>query len=173
MDWSELLNAEIETTYGVTEKLFDLVDDDDLDWKPGTGSNWMTMGQLLNHIGEACGMAFRGFVTGDWGLPEGQDLADLSPEEMLPPADAMPTIGSVREAREKLGADKQLALAMLAKTTAEGLDKMAAAPWDPTERSLGHRLLQMVDHLKHHKAQLFYYLKLQGMPVNTAHLWGM
>lgn len=173
MDWTELLKAEIESTYGVTEKLLDLVDDGDLDWKPGTGSNWMTTGQLLNHVGEACGMAFRGFVSGDWGLPEGKDLSDLSPEEMLPPAEAMPTIRSVKEAKEKLGADKQLALAVLAKTSAEDLEKIATAPWDPTEMSLGHRLLQMVEHLKHHKAQLFYYLKLQGKPVNTANLWGM
>ena len=38
---------------------------------------------------------------------------------------------------------------------------------------LGHRLLQMVDHLKQHKGQLFYYLKLQGKPVSTTDLWGM
>jgi hypothetical protein len=31
----------------------------------------------------------------------------------------------------------------------------------------------MVGHLAQHKGQLFYYLKLQGKPVNTAHLWGM
>jgi hypothetical protein len=31
----------------------------------------------------------------------------------------------------------------------------------------------MVTHLDVHKSQLFYYLKLQGKPVNTAHLWGM
>ena len=38
---------------------------------------------------------------------------------------------------------------------------------------LGHRLLGMIGHLTQHKAQLFYYLKLQGKPVNTMHLWGM
>jgi hypothetical protein len=37
---------------------------------------------------------------------------------------------------------------------------------------LGQRLLQMVAHLAQHKAQLFYYLKLQGKPVHTGHLWG-
>jgi hypothetical protein len=31
----------------------------------------------------------------------------------------------------------------------------------------------MIDHLKAHKSQLFYDLKLQGKPVNTGHLWGM
>ena len=67
MDWKELLTKEIELTYAVSEGLLDLVDEDSLQWKPGTG----------------------------------------------------------------------------------------------------------VDHLKEHKAQLFYYLKLQGKPVHTGNLWGM
>ncbi|MDE0394080.1 MAG: hypothetical protein OYK82_04805, partial [Gammaproteobacteria bacterium] len=29
----------------------------------------------------------------------------------------------------------------------------------------------MIWHLAQHKGQLFYYLKLQGKPVNTMHLW--
>lgn len=38
---------------------------------------------------------------------------------------------------------------------------------------LGVRLMQTVGHLTQHKSQLFYYLKLQGRPVNTMHLSGM
>ncbi len=175
MNWTDLLTSEIEMTYKVTDSLLDLVDDDALDWKPSSGSNWMTTGQLLKHITEACGAAFRGFVTGDWGwgLPEGTDINDLSPEEMLPPAEALPTIGSVDEAKQALDADKQLALAMLAQTPPEGFEEPTTAPWDASEMELGHRLLQMVEHLKQHKAQLFYYLKIQGKPVNTSQLWGM
>jgi len=30
----------------------------------------------------------------------------------------------------------------------------------------------MVQHLDRHKSQLFYYLKLQGVPMGTADLWG-
>ncbi len=173
MNWTTLLEKEIETAYRTTEKLFDQVSDDRLDWKPPSGSNWMTTGQLLKHITEACGSAFRGFVTGDWGLPDGTDLSDLSPEEMLPPAEAMAAVGGVAEAKQALGEDKRLALGMLAKLTAADLEKPTTAPWDPNEMLLGHRLLQMVEHLKQHKAQLFYYLKLQGKPVNTGDLWGM
>jgi hypothetical protein len=63
---------------------------------------------------------------------------------------------------------------MLASCSEEQLaGKPAPAPWDPTEIVLGHRLLQMIDHLKQHKGQLFYYLKLQGKPVNTGNLWGV
>jgi uncharacterized damage-inducible protein DinB len=80
----------------------------------------------------------------------------------------------VAEAKRLLQRDRQLALDMLAACSEEDLaHKPAPAPWDPTEMVLGRRLLQMVDHLKQHKGQLFYYLKLQGKPVGTGDLWGM
>ena len=174
MNWTELLKSEIEGTYKVTEGLLDLVDDDRLSWKPSTENNWMTTGQLLMHITEACGAAMRGFVTGDWGLPEGIDLSDLSPEEMLPTAEKLPTVGSVAEAKDILAKDKQLALAMLAECDEDKLaNETVSAPWDPTDVILGYRLLQMAEHLSQHKSQLYYYLKLQGKPVHTGHLWGM
>ena len=174
MSWTELLNREIDHTYKVTEGLLELTEDGKLDWKPSAGSNWMTMGQLLMHITTACGMGCRGFVTGDWGLPDGVDMSQLSPEEMLPPAEKLPTLGSVAEAKKLLAEDKKVALDMVSQSGEEDLtNKIDTAPWDPTEMILGHRLLQMVEHLKSHKGQLFYYLKLQGKPVNTGHLWGM
>ena len=173
MNWTELLKSEIEDTYRATDGLLDLVDHDHLDWTPSTGDNWMTTGQLLRHITDACGAAIRGFVTGDWGMPEGVEVSDLSPEEMLPPAEKIPTVGSVAEAKKLLAEDKGVALDMLAQCSEGDLaSKPAPAPWDPTEMVLGYRLLQMVGHLGQHKAQLFYYLKLQGKPVNTGHLWG-
>ena len=175
MNWTELLKNELEAAYRTTEGLLDMVEDDVLDWKPATGDNWMTTGQLLRHIGEGCGMPAKGFVTGDWGmLPEDADMSQMTMEEMLPPASKMPTVSSVAEAKKLLAGDKQLALEMI---DLAGEEKLAAttatAPWDPRELKLGHRVLQMVEHLKLHKAQLFYYLKLQGKPVNTGNLWGM
>jgi uncharacterized damage-inducible protein DinB len=171
MNWTELLKSEIETTYRVTENLIDLVDEDRLDWKPPTGSNWMTTGQLLRHLTDACGAAMRGFVTGDWGMPEEGEVAA---EEMLPTAEKLPTVGSVAETKALLAEDKRLALEMLARCSEERLaGEIATAPWDPSELMLGYRLLQMVGHLDRHKGQLFYYLKLQGKAVHTGHLWGM
>ena len=171
MNWTELLKAEIQSAYTTTDKLLALVDDDALEWKPSTGRNWMTTGQLLRHIAEGCGVAFRAFITGDWGLPEGTDISEMT---QLPPAEKLPTLESVAEARRLLEQDKQLAFQMLASRGDEELARdKAPAPWDPTEMVLGHRLLQMVDHLKQHKGQLFYYLKLQGKPVSTGDLWGM
>jgi len=173
MSWSELLRREIDGSYRVAGGLLDLVDKESLGWKPATGQNWMTTGQLLRHIASACGSGVKGFVPGDWGFPEGDDASEMKPEEMVPPAEKLPAAGSVAEARQELAADHDLALEMLGRCAEEDLaEKIATAPWDPTEMVLGHRLLQMVEHLKAHKAQLFYYLKLQGKDVNTGHLWG-
>ena len=174
MNWTELLKKEIEQAYQVTERLTDLVVDKELNWKPSTGTNWMTMGQLLMHITGSCGACCRGFVTGDWGMPEGMDAGNMSPGDMLPPAEKLPFVRSVAEAKRLLAEDKKVALEMLTKSGERDLvDRRVKAPWDPTDKMLGSCLLEMVGHLNLHKAQLFYYLKLQGKPVNTGHLWGM
>ncbi len=174
MNWTQLLKSEVETTYATTAKLLDKVDPNGLEWKPAGGSNWMTVGQLLKHITQACGAACKGFVCGDWGLPEGMSMEDIPPEEMLPPAEKMPAVASVEEARKDLAEDRILALAMIDRAGEEALaNQDVAAPWAPDRRCpLGQHLLQMVQHLDRHKSQLFYYLKLQGQAVDTADLWG-
>jgi uncharacterized damage-inducible protein DinB len=174
MNWTQLLKNEIESTYATTARLLDRVDPDSLDWKPDSGSNWMTVRQLLKHIGNACGSGCKGFVTSDWGLPPGVKLEDLAAEEMLPPAEKLPGVESVEEARKLLMEDKILALQMIDQAGENDLaHRVVAAPWAPgVEFALGRHLLQMIHHLDQHKGQLFYYLKLQGKSVNTTDLWG-
>jgi len=177
MTWTDLVTASMNETYKVTDNLMAMLSDDELDWKPATGSNWMTNGQLLSHLTNACGLCCQGFVTGDWGMPEGMDVSDIPPEEMLPPAEKLPSVESVAAARRLLTADMELGLRMLADAGEDRLEnEMLAAPWDGPEcgdRRLGEHLLGMVNHLASHKSQLFYYLKLQGKDVNTMHLWGV
>lgn len=174
MNFKETIAGAIEYNYGVARALMNEVEEGTLGWKPETGENWMTTAQLLHHITNACGASIKGFVTGDWGLPEGVDMSELPPDQMLPPAEALPAVGSVAEAQDLLQQDKALAHEMLNSVTEEQLaTQIATAPWDPMELPLGQRMLQMVDHLKQHKGQLFYYLKLQGKPMNTGNLWGM
>ena len=175
MNWKQLLNDELEYLYGVTDGLIAKVDDESLDWKPATGENWMTTGQLLMHLAWGNGPGFKGFVTGDWGLPEGVSFEDMDPDAMLPPAEAMPTVDSVAQAREKLAADKALAFEVLEGLSEEDLaTRELAAPWNPGETfALGRHLLHSIRHTLQHKGQLFYYLKLQGKSVDTSDLWGM
>lgn len=175
MNWKALLRDELEYLYRVTDDLFEMVDDAALEWKPETGENWMTTGQLLKHIADGNGPGFRGFVTGDWGMPDGMSLEDMAPEDMLPSADKMPAVASVAEARELLARDRGLAFEVLDGISEEDLrDREMAAPWHPGETfALGRHLLHSIRHTLQHKGQLFYYLKLQGKPVHTQHLWGM
>jgi hypothetical protein len=129
----------------------DSVDPDNLHWKPASGGNWMTAGQILKHIANACGAGCRGFVTGDWGPPECTKVEDPPPE--------LPTTESFAE-------DKAIALQMINQAGENDLaNKEAATPWAPgVESPLGRHLLQMVQHLDRHKPRLFYYWKLQGQP---------
>lgn len=174
MNWTELLKTELETAYGTTGLLLDKVDSNRLDWKPPTGCNWMTVGQLIKHISEACGAGCKGFVSGDWGLPPGMQMEDLPPEEQLPPAEKLPAVESVDEAKKLLAKDRALAVQMIDEAGEQELAaKQVAAPWAPgVTMLLGRQLLRMIQHLDRHKSQLFYYLKMQGAPVSTIDLWG-
>jgi uncharacterized damage-inducible protein DinB len=175
MNWTELLTSNTQLTYRVTEGLLDMVDDETLDWKPATGDNWMTTGQLLQHLTTACGFCFRGFLTGDWTPPEGYETPEPGEGETMPPAEKLPTAESVARVKELLAADKKLALATIEEAGEERLaGQRVKAPWETEEeRLLGEQFLLMIHHLAQHKGQLFYYLKLQGKPVDTSHLWGM
>jgi uncharacterized damage-inducible protein DinB len=133
----------------------------------------MSVGQLLHHCSEGCGAALRGFVTGDWGLPEGQSFEDLPPDQQLPPAEAMPRVDSVEQALARLAQDRQAAYEALDQAGERRLlTDVSAAPWGGPPLTLFQHLLHMIGHLDVHKGQLFYYLKLQGRDVNTTHLWG-
>jgi hypothetical protein len=175
MNWTQVITSDMEATYAVTDKLMSMLKDEELGWKPATGANWMTAGQLLMHLTTACGMCCKGFVTGDWGLPDGASFDDMPHEDMMPKADKLPTVDSVAQAREALAEDKKTALAMVAQAGEDEMNsKMLSAPWDQgKDRVLGKHMLEMVNHLAIHKAQLFYYLKLMDRPVDTMTLWGM
>jgi uncharacterized damage-inducible protein DinB len=174
MSLLEILRQEAEGTYAVTEKLFRRVEPASLSWKPATGENWMTVGQLLMHCTNSCGMAFKGMLTGDWGMPEGVKMEDLKPEEMLPPAEKLPTVESVEQAIQLLHADRELTLKLLAEADERRLlTECFPAPWGGPPVTLLQHLWHMVGHLEQHKGQLFYYLKLMGQKVGTADLYWM
>ena len=167
MNWTELITNKINEVYGSTLGLARLVTDKDLAWKPASGANWMTTGQLLEHLTNAGGTCVKGFVTGDWGMAEGEEMK-------LPTAAELPAAKSVADAVKRIEADKQLGLDMVKKAGEKDLaGKQVTAPWDPRPEPLGKQCLDMITgHLTNHKAQLFYYLKLMGKPVNTMNLYG-
>lgn len=174
MNFRTLITNLVNSNFHATESVFNLVTDDMLNWKPSKTGNWWTTAQLVKHTSESCGAAFKGFVTGDWGMPEGVDITKMSVEEMLPPAEQGEAVKSMQEAKELLTKDKQLAFDILEQCSDVDLNtKETPAPWDPRPSMLGERLIEMCSHLESHKVQLFYYLKLNGKQVGTPHLYGM
>lgn len=174
MALTQMLLAEAETTYAIAERLFRRFGDGELSWRPATGRDWMTVGQLLMHCASfGCGKAVRGFVEGDWGLPEGTVIGDLAAQTHVPPAAALPSVMSVEQALDLLASDRALALRCIAEAgEADLLERRVVAPWGGAEASLFEQLLHMIAHLAQHKGQLFYYLKLMGKDVTTVDLWG-
>jgi uncharacterized damage-inducible protein DinB len=172
--FKQILIEEAEATYTITEKLFHRVADNELSWKPITGKNWMTVGQLLMHCANfGCGKAIQGFVKGDWGLAEGAEPEDLDAMQHVPPAATLPSVESVGQALELLANDRSLALRCIGEVEeAELLAKRFTAPWGGSEMSLFQHLSLMIAHLAQHKGQLFYYLKLMEKDLTTSDLWG-
>jgi uncharacterized damage-inducible protein DinB len=178
MNWTELLKSEANVAYDATFGLIDFLEESDLSWKPASGENWMTVGQLLKHIADACGYCCRAFVTGQWGQPA-QEVSEaarveMSDEATLPLAENMPAVENIAQAKSLLQADREIALAAIEEAGEEALAmRRTSAPWNPDSQViLGQRLFSMIAHLLQHKGQLFYYLKLMGRDVNTVHLWG-
>jgi hypothetical protein len=171
----DILLDETEKVYKITENLFYLVSNNELQWTPPTGKNWMTVGQLMMHCASfGCGKAVQGFVKGDWGLPEGTKMEDLDSEEHVPSQTALPAVESVEEAKELLEEDRKLTIRCISDVNeAELLTRLLIAPWGGQELTLFQHLLQMIAHLTQHKGQLFYYLKLMGKNVDTKDLWGV
>lgn len=173
MKLTDLLKQEVHGMYHAAEGVFKLAEGTDLNWRPATGKNWMSTGQAMHHCTNACGMCVKGFVTGDWGLPEGVSYENMPEDVAMPAAEKMPTVKSVAEAVELLRKDKAVALAMIDQAGEENLlTKVSSAPWGGPPMTLFQHIQHMIGHLGTHKAQVFYYLKLQGKDVNTMHLYG-
>lgn len=155
-----------EQAYKATAGLMKLIPADKINWKPSQTNNWMTVGQLICHLSDSTGSAMESFVTGQW--------PPMPPDMALPTAEQMPTVSSVAEGLKKLEDDRRIMAKVLAALPeADFRGRMVTAPWNPTPMPLWTQLLLMVEHQITHKVMLFAYLKMLGVPVNTAHMYGM
>lgn len=170
MTLTQVLLDETEATYAVAERLVRRVADHELSWKPSEGHDWMSMGQLLMHLGSfSCGKAVQGFVKGEWPT----EAHGENPDAHVPPPAALPTVLSVQEALELLTEDRRVTLSCIAAAgEANLLARRITAPWGGRELTLFQQLLEMLKHLAQHKGQLFYYIKLMGKTVDSRDLWG-
>lgn len=143
------------------ETLIGMVPADKLDWKPASG--FMSMGQVIYHLSEGLGGGFEMLLNGDWPSQEEME-AGLKLENM-------PSCG-VEEALNRLEKDKKaLSSALERVSEADFTNRVVAVPWGWKAKVevLG---VNFLGHFNNHKMQLFTYLKLLGLPVNTGTLYG-
>ena len=140
-------------SYRPVENMLKMVPADKLDWKPG--DNFMTVGELISHLCEGIGGELKMLVTGNWPMHQ---------------AGQMPKCNQL-EGLAKLEKDKAVLRELIAGISEEDFaSRQAATPWGAsgTIEKMG---FDFREHFTNHKMQLFTYLKLLGLPVNTQTLY--
>ena len=148
--------------YRPTEKLIGMVPEDKLNWRPGP--TFMSAGQVICHLSDGLGGGFEMMLSGKW--PSMEEMEVGMKLENLPSC-------SPQEALDKLEKDKKILRQVLDGMSEEDFtNKVLSVPWGwkaKTERMA----MSFLEHFTNHKMQLFTYLKLLGLPVNTETLYGM
>jgi uncharacterized damage-inducible protein DinB len=142
------------------ESLVKMVPSDKLDWKPA--SDFMSIGQLIRHLCEGgIGDALRKTIRGEWPKPE--EMEESMKHEL-------PACG-IEEAIAKLDEDRKALRETLDEVSEEDFaNRIVSVPWG-WEAKIEQVALRFLEHFFHHKMQLFTYLKLLGLPVNTTTLY--
>ena len=143
------------------EKLIAMVPADKLDWKPGP--TFMSLGQVLCHLSDGLGGGLESVVSGKWPSTEEME-AGMKLENM-------PSCG-VQEALSKLEKDKAILRATLDGISEDDFtNRVVSVPWG-WKAKFEIMSFGFLGHFNNHKMQLFTYLKLLGLPVNTESLYG-
>lgn len=146
--------------YRPTAKLISLTPASKLDWKPAPG-NYMNLGQLLHHL-STCPGAFVAAVNN--AFPPAQAFQKFIQED-LQNTKTPETAG-----REVSRGWEEAKAALTGVSPADFQGRMVSVPWGPP-MPLWRTCLAMAEHWGNHKYQLFFYLKLLGLPVNTMTLY--
>ena len=147
--------------YRPAAALIRMVPADKLEWRPGP--KFMSLGQVICHLGDGMGSELRCLFTGQWPHTLEQMMELMKLENI--------TSCSVEEALSRLEKDKTVLREFLDSLSEEDFThKVVSAPW-----GMGGKMERMaiafLEHFTNHKMQLFTYLKLLGFPVDTATLY--
>ena len=146
--------------YKPAETMMRMAPADKLDWKPAP--NFMSLGQLLHHLSEGVGSGLRMLVQNSWPSME-ETEGGMKPE-------SLPSCG-VEEALRRLEEDKTVLREVLDGVSDKDFaEKIVSVPWG-WQSKMERMALDFREHFIHHKMQLFTYLKLLGLPVNTETLY--
>lgn len=141
----EDLTEHLERYRAVTLQVLDLVDDDELGWRPAPDR--YSLGQQLLHIAQTEDLYGHGLFEGDWNY----DRARF-PERI-------PDGAGLRVLYERVRAFTRQRLAGL---DAAALGAFVMIPGSPLEHTLRSWLWFVLEHEIHHKGQIWGYLRDMG-----------
>jgi len=159
MTKNEFYDVVVEA-YRPAAKLVSMVPADKLSWKPGP--TFMNLGQVICHLSLGLGGGMELLLSGKWP-PMEQMEAEMKLEN-LPSC-------TVQEALEKLEKDKgALRAALEGISEGDFANRIVSVPWG-MKGKIERMAVSFLEHFTNHKMQLFTYLKLLGLPVNTDTLY--
>jgi hypothetical protein len=85
--------------YRPVETLIRMIPREKLDWRPGP--KFMSLGQLIQHLGDGVGLVLRCVITGDWPFKGEEEMLEQMKLENLPSC-------GVEEGLKKLEEDKSV-----------------------------------------------------------------
>jgi uncharacterized damage-inducible protein DinB len=140
---------------------------DRLDWRPNP--SFLRLSAVLHHVSGAVGSELRNVANEAWEYrAEGAEQSTG-----LPPADAFPTVKSCDEALARIDADWRLFVDLFGRVGETTFnEQVCRIPWIPHGTTLKEFLLLSTEHLSNHRMQLFMYLRLLGVKVDTTNLYG-
>lgn len=138
------------------ERLLGLLPEDRLDWRPR--ENMRNLLQLANHLSQvpAVDLAILQGASHEQVQELERRLARSTPGEL---------ILVWRNGVDAVGA-------FYASLSAEQFENQVGKAFYGHEATLSEWLLEIVTHTYHHRAQLFTYLKIMGLPVDMSTLYG-
>lgn len=142
----EDLVEHLERYRAVTLQVFDLVDDDDLDWRPA--DDRYSLGQQLLHIAQAEDRFAHGLFADDWSFER------VRFPETLPP---------IEEMRAFFAEVRGRTLAWIGAVEPEALGRVVEIPDAPVEHTLRSWLWFILEHELHHRGQIWGYLREMGV----------
>jgi uncharacterized damage-inducible protein DinB len=148
--------------YGPVETMIGMVPADKLKWQPGP--TFMSAGQVICHVSDGLGAGLEWVLGGKW--PSMEEMTEDMKLENLPSC-------SPQEGLDKLEKDKKTLRQILDGMSEEDFaNKVVSVPWG-WKGKMELMAIHFLEHFSNHKMQLFTYLKLLGLPVNTQTLYGM
>lgn len=163
---TECLHGKIIEALDRTAHLSELVPKDGVEWRPGSDASRsappFALGELLGHlVDSAAGFCAALLAAFPAELTEFSDLRRLCGDSVCSPSEAANKITALSRCIER-GFEM---------CTDSDLGRTVPTIFVPEGERLLTLLLGNFEHLTNHKFQLFFYLKLLGLPVDTRDLY--